>query len=90
MTPKGCAAGVPAILEYFDACRPLAAGNRHLTCNIVVSPDGLRAARVTAYRLLHSAASPPALLASGTIEDRLVSVGGEWRFSRREFTIDPQ
>jgi hypothetical protein len=31
----------------------LFAGNRHLACNIVVEPDGLPAAKVTAYRLLH-------------------------------------
>jgi hypothetical protein len=80
---------VPAILDYFNTCRPIAAGNRHLTCNIIVEPEGVRAAKATAYRLLHTAACPPRLLASGVIEDRLVSVDGEWRFAQRTFLMDP-
>jgi hypothetical protein len=29
------------------------------------------------------------LLASGVIEDQLVSINGEWRFSQRAFIMDP-
>jgi hypothetical protein len=65
----------------------VAAGNRHLTCNIVVEPDGLRAAKVTAYRLLHKAQNPPVLLAAGIIEDRLVNENGEWKFAVRNFIM---
>jgi hypothetical protein len=63
------------------------AGNRHLTCNIVVEPDGLRAAKVTAYRLLHKAQNPPLLLAAGVIEDKLVNENGEWKFAVRNFIM---
>ncbi|GBF93739.1 hypothetical protein Rsub_06071 [Raphidocelis subcapitata] len=92
--PKGVVAGVDALLSYFRACEPLARGNRHLTCNIVVepAPDGAAGrARASAYRLLHRAANPPALLASGTIEDELVKSAkdGRWRFARRRFVMDP-
>lgn len=79
--------GVKPIMEYFNSVRPVAAGNRHLTCNIVVEADGVRSAKVTAYRLLHKATNPPALLASGVIEDRLVNVNGEWKFSERNFIM---
>jgi hypothetical protein len=56
---------------------------------MLVEADGVRTARVSAYRLLHSASSPPRLLASGTIEDRLVNLNGEWKFASRTFGIDP-
>lgn len=89
ITPAGQVKGLPAILEYFDRCRPLAQGKRHLTSNIIVEADGVNAARVSAYRILHAATNPPTLLAAGTIEDRLVSVNGEWRFVQRKFLMDP-
>lgn len=89
ITPKGAVQGVGPILEYFHSCKPLAAGNRHLTCDILVEADGVRSAKATAYRLLHKCCSPPLLLASGTIEDKLVSINGEWRFSQRTFAMDP-
>jgi hypothetical protein len=88
-TPTGTVCGVGPIVEYFHSCRPLAAGNRHLTCNILVESDGVRSAKVVAYRLLHKCCSPPVLLATGTIEDQLVSINGEWRFSSRTFLMDP-
>ncbi|KAF8063853.1 PDX2 [Scenedesmus sp. PABB004] len=87
--PPRTVTGLAPVLEYFAALAPFAAGKRHLTTNVVVAPDGLRAARVRACRLLHAAASPPALLASGVIEDRVVMVDGEWRFEARAFTMDP-
>lgn len=92
--PRGVVAGADALLDYFRACEPLARGNRHLTCNVVVepSPDGAAGrARAFAYRLLHRAANPPVLLASGTIEDELVKSAkdGRWRFVRRRFVMDP-
>lgn len=89
ITPKGTVKGVGPILEYFHSCKPLAAGNRHLTCDILVEADGVRSAKATAYRLLHKCCSPPVLLASGTIEDKLTSINGEWRFSQRVFNMDP-
>lgn len=89
ITPKGAVKGVGPILEYFHSCKPLANGNRHLTCDVLVEADGLRSAKATAYRLLHKCCSPPVLLASGTIEDKLVSINGEWRFSQRVFQMDP-
>jgi hypothetical protein len=89
ITPKGTVKGVGPILDYFHTCKPLAAGNRHLTCDILVEADGVRTATATAYRLLHKCCCPPVLLASGTIEDKLVSVNGEWRFSQRVFNMDP-
>lgn len=89
ITPKGTVKGVGPILDYFHTCKPLATGNRHLTCDILVEADGVRTAKATAYRLLHKCCSPPVLLASGTIEDKLVSVNGEWRFSQRVFNMDP-
>jgi hypothetical protein len=71
----------------------MARGNRHLTCNLVIdaAAPGGRAARASAYRLLHRAANPPALLASGTIEDEVVKsdADGRWRFARRRFVMDP-
>lgn len=79
--------GVKPILEYFESARPIAAGSRHLTCNIVVEADGVRSARVTAYRILHKATNPPTLLATGVIEDRLVNINGEWRFTERNFIM---
>lgn len=85
----GTVKGVAPILDYFQSCKPLAAGNRHLTCNILVQPDGVRSAKVSAYRLLHKCCCPPVLLASGTIEDKLLSIEGEWRFSQRVFKMDP-
>lgn len=90
--PKGVVKGVDGLVAYFKACEPLARGSRHLTCNVVIeaAADGGREARALAYRLLHRAASPPTLLASGTIEDELVkSADGRWRFAKREFRMDP-
>jgi hypothetical protein len=89
--------GVEELTAYFKACEPLARGNRHLTCNVVieaVAPGGNgepTAARAFAYRLLHRATNPPALLASGTIEDELVksTADGRWRFAWRRFMMDP-
>eukprot|EP00775_Hariotina_reticulata_P014334 gene14334-60_t len=78
ITPLATVKGVKPILEYFEKCRPVAAGKRHLTCNIMVEVDGVNTAKVTAYRILHAASSPPALVATGIIEDRLVNVNGEW------------
>ncbi|WIA22084.1 hypothetical protein OEZ85_004427 [Tetradesmus obliquus] len=87
--PLRAVKGVQPILEYFQSVKQMAAGNRHLTCNIVVEPDGLRAAKVTAYRLLHKAQNPPVLLAAGMIEDKLVNENGEWKFAVRNFIMDP-
>lgn len=91
--PKGSVRGADNLVEYFKAMAPLAAGNRHLTLNLVVEAAraGGRGARARAYRLLHRASSPPALLASGTIEDEFVKgeADGRWRFARRRFVMDP-
>jgi hypothetical protein len=95
--PQGTVSGVEELTAYFKACEPLARGNRHLTCNVVIeaaspaSGGAPAAARAFAYRILHRAASPPALLASGTIEDELVKSreDGRWRFVWRRFMMDP-
>jgi len=89
ITPLATVKGVMPILEYFEKCRPIATGKRHLTCNIMVEPDGVNAAKVTAYRILHVASNPPALVATGIIEDRLVNVNGKWKFAQRNFIMDP-
>lgn len=86
-TPIKTITGVQPIVDFFVTLRPTAAGNRHLTCNILVEADGVRAAKVTAYRILHKAANPPVLLATGILEDRLVNVNGEWKFRERNFIM---
>jgi len=88
-TPKGTVVGREKLVEYFNSCKPLAKGNRHLTCDILVEPDGEQGAVATSYRILHKASSPPALVATGIIEDRLVQVDGEWKFASRKFIMDP-
>jgi SnoaL-like domain len=88
--PPRSISGVPAIMEYFASVKGRAAGNRHLTANIIVHPDGPNTARACGYRLLHRAACPPALIASGLIKDHLVKgSNGEWRFQSRHFVMDP-
>lgn len=74
-SPKGTVQGRQQLVEYFKSTRPLAEGNRHLTCNIIVEPDGEQGAVATSYRILHKATNPPGLIASGIIEDKLVQVG---------------
>jgi hypothetical protein len=75
ISPKGTVVGREQLVEYFNTCKPLAKGNRHLTCDILVEPDGEQGAVATSYRILHKATSPPALVATGIIEDKLVQVG---------------
>lgn len=90
--------GVPAIVAFFTKCAPMARGNRHLLLNSVVEEEedkggqgqgGGRAA-VRSSRLLVSATNPPALRASGVIEDVVVRApSGEWRFLSRDLLMDP-
>lgn len=92
--PKGKVKGVDQLVEYFKSCAPLARGNRHLTLHPMVEPvpgAGGHAAYINSYRLLHRAAMPPVLLATGTIEDEVVKskVDGRWRFLNRRFVMDP-
>jgi hypothetical protein len=97
--PKGSANGPAAIVALFQGFAPMAASNRHVTLSTVVEPAPLPAAEraagataaavATSYRLLHSAAAPPALLASGVIHDELLrDAGGAWRFAKRTFAMD--
>lgn len=88
-SPKGTVQGRQQLVEYFKSTRPLAEGNRHLTCNIIVEPDGEQGAVATSYRILHKATNPPGLIASGIIEDKLVQEDGEWKFAARVFVMDP-
>jgi hypothetical protein len=97
--------GLPAILCWFSKCAPMAQGNRHLLLNSIVEPmvlptgaggdlPPLRAATVRSSRLLVSATTPPALRASGVVEDVIVRVGGaeaspEWRLLSRDLLMDP-
>lgn len=85
--------GVDQLVAYFKAMEPMARGNRHLTLNLIIdsAAPGGGAARVIAHRLLHRASAPPALLASGTIQDEVVKSpeDGRWRFAARRFTMDP-
>jgi hypothetical protein len=86
-SPKGTVQGRQQLVEYFTSTRPFAEGNRHLTCNIIVEPDGEQGAVATSYRILHKATNPPGLIASGIIEDKLVQVGTSTAVScrRRSF-----
>jgi hypothetical protein len=95
--------GVPAIVAHFRACAPLARGNRHLLLNSIVEElppqssssgggEGEQAPRVgvRSARLLVSATNPPALRASGVVEDVLVkTAAGEWRILSRDLLMDP-
>jgi hypothetical protein len=99
---QGVVKGAANVAAHFVSFAPMARGNRHLTLNTILH-DGAgahaaangapapRTARASSYRLLHRASSPPVLLASGTIEDELAWCEEErrWRFSRREFVMDP-
>jgi hypothetical protein len=88
-TPKASVRGRGNLAAYFKSTEPLARGHRHLTTNVLVHPHHL-GARASSYRLLHRACMPPALVASGTIEDVLArGEGGAWRFVSRRFTMDP-
>lgn len=95
LNTQGVVKGAEQLVAYFQAMAPLAQGNRHLTLNLIVegggAAGGAASARARACRLLHRAACPPALLASGVIEDELVKCGadGRWRFARRRFLMDP-
>uniref|UniRef100_A0A7S0RF83 SnoaL-like domain-containing protein n=1 Tax=Chlamydomonas leiostraca TaxID=1034604 RepID=A0A7S0RF83_9CHLO len=95
-TPRGVVTGAPNILAFFKSVEPMARGNRHLTLNMVideapVTVDGAQAcAHAHGYRMLHKAAAPPLLMATGLIEDVLVKTGeGQWRFAERKFIMDP-
>jgi hypothetical protein len=91
--------GLPAILAWFTKCAPMAQGNRHLLLNSIVEPGGGEEggagsnsparAIVRSSRLLVSATTPPALRASGVVEDVLVRVGLEWRLLSRDLLMDP-
>jgi hypothetical protein len=88
-TPKASVRGRSNLAAYFESTEPLARGNRHLTTNVLVEPHQL-GARASSYRILHRACVPPALVASGTIEDLLArGEGGAWRFVSRRFAMDP-
>lgn len=86
-SPKGTAVGHPALKEYLKAVEAMAKGNRHLTSNIMIE-GGNERAHASSYRILHKASAPPMLLATGTIEDTLVKIDGEWKFQERRFYMD--
>jgi len=92
-TPKGTIKGGPGLVAFFKSVEPLARGNRHLTLNVIITdeaPAGVAPrARVSACRLLHRASNPPALLATGVIQDEVERRGGEWLFVSRRFVMDP-
>lgn len=88
--PRGTVQGTENIVAYFKSVGPMAKGNRHLTVDMVIDPsDSGNRATATSYRLLHKAALPTMLLASGTIEDEFVKEDGSWHFLVRKFIMDP-
>lgn len=88
-SPKGSVQGSTALLQYFKMVEPMARGNRHLTSNVRVKPESEWKAVVHSYRILHRACNPPALIASGKIEDVVVREGDTWKFASRRFIMDP-
>ena len=99
---QGMVKGPEQLVSTFVSCQPLARGNRHLTHNMFfhdapgaaaagAAPAAARTARASSYRLLHRASNPPAVLATGTIEDDFVwsEEGRRWQFLRRQFVMDP-
>jgi hypothetical protein len=87
-TPKASIKGSSNLVQYFKSVEPLAKGNRHMTTNVLVESDPA-GARAYSYRILHKACMPPALMATGTIEDLLVKQNGVWKFASRRFIMDP-
>lgn len=87
--PKGTFHGVENIVAFLKSVEPMAKGNRHLTCDVVIDELEEGLARASSYRMLIKASTPSALLLSGTIEDKVVYEDGHWKFLERRFMIDP-
>ena len=73
--------GRAAILEAFRSRPPRTA--RHLVCNTVVTLEGADRAAAFSYSVLIAASENGGSVAVGAFEDRLVRIGGAWRFAER-------
>jgi len=63
---------------------------RHVTCNVIIEPEGADAARAQSYILVFQAttALPLQPIIGGRYYDRFARVAGSWRFSERRMDID--
>lgn len=75
--------GREAILAAFKARTPRT--TRHICSNIVVTVEGIAAARGRSAMLLFTAADKPPLV--GGFEDRFVLTDEGWRFAERRGTL---
>lgn len=78
-----------------DELRRFAAGfldagrrRRHLTTRHAILEEGDHA-RLRSEFLVAEGLDAPKVVATGTYEDELRLVGGEWRFARRRLHVDP-
>jgi ketosteroid isomerase-like protein len=60
---------------------------RHWVGNMLIDVDGDEAT-ASSYLVVMSATLPPALMASGELQDRLRRVDGRWRIAERIMTLD--
>lgn len=63
---------------------------RHVTSNVIIEPEGERAARAQSYVLVHQAtpALPLQPIIGGRYSDRFAKVNGTWRFTERRMEMD--
>lgn len=83
---QGEVKGRAELVKYVDdgAERRRERGTRHWNNNMVIEGDG-DAATLSCYLHLMSGAE---VAATGTYEDTLKKVNGDWKFARRRVTID--
>ena len=90
--PVRGAAAVEAMYAQFTRIYPQTGTpcTRHVTSNVIIEPDGPRAARAQSYVLVHQAtqALPLQPIIGGRYYDRFEQVEDTWRFSERRMEMD--
>lgn len=88
---NGSAQGPAGIETFMGALVPPpapGAGRKHLTTNIVIEPDGDRAAVKSNFLVVRDTDAGPAISVAGTYVDEVKKVNGAWLFQRRELFHD--